>query len=144
MNPSLELFATLLAGLGFFFAGNKLVSDNLKILTARQFRDHVASLGAHPFAAAFWGLLSGLVTWSVRATTFIVASFVHGRLIPVRQAIPIALWANTGCALLVFAAVLPPKFLVLLLVGLSGICLALRLCPPVGADSGVFAGCTSP
>ncbi|MDE3119003.1 MAG: Na/Pi symporter [Nitrospirota bacterium] len=123
MDPSFEFAASLLAGLGLLLAGNKLVSDHLKLLTGRHFRDRIPFLNAHPLAAALAGILSGFVTWNSRTTTYIVASFVHSRLMSVRQAMPIALWANTGCALLVYTAVLPLKTLVLLLVGFSGLCL---------------------
>jgi hypothetical protein len=55
--------------------------------------------------------------------------FVHGRTIPVRQALFVALWTNLGCGLLVCAAVLPLKFLVLVLLGYSGIFVNLETPP---------------
>ncbi len=126
MTSSFELLVSLVAGLGLHFGGNKLLGDNIRVLIGRQFRDLLPRLSAVPFTAGLFGILSGFVTWNSRTATYIVAGFVHSRLIPLQQGMPIVLWANAGCSLLVFAAVLPLKYLVLLLLGFSGIFLNLE------------------
>lgn len=141
MSSTFQLAATLLAGLGLFFVGLKFIAGNLKNIAGRTFRDVVAQMSAGGVAGGAWGALSGFVTQSGRTTSYIVASFVHSGLLPPRRALPVVLWANFGCALLVIAAIIPVQFLVLLLVGFSGLCLAFefphRLRNAYGAIFGV-------
>lgn len=124
MRTPFELTATLLAGLGLFFVGIKLLSGNLKNVSSHRFRLLLSKLGGTALGAGLWGLLSGLVTQSGRTTSYIVASLVSGGLLSVRQALPVVLWSNAGCSLVVFAAVVPIEYLILLFVGLSGLLLA--------------------
>lgn len=124
MRTPFELIATLLAGLGLFFVGIKFLSGNLKNVSSHRFRLLLSKLGTTALGAGLWGFLSGLVTQSGRTTSYIVASLVSGGLLSVRQALPVVFWANAGCSLVVFAAVVPIEYLILLFVGLSGLLLA--------------------
>lgn len=120
MKAPLELSATMLAGLGLFFVGVALVKGNLKNIASRKFRGLVTRMSGNVLGAASWGIFSGLLTQSGRTTSYIMASFVHTGLLGVRRALPVVIWANLGCALLVFAAVLPLETLILILVGCTG------------------------
>jgi len=119
-----ESFATLIAGLGLFFVGIRMVSGNLKQMTSRRFKLFISRFTEKGFIAGIWGALSGFITQSTSVSTFIIASLISSGLLTVRKSLPIIFWANAGCSTLVLIAVLDIKYLVLLLLGLSGICYA--------------------
>jgi phosphate:Na+ symporter len=123
----LELAATLLAGLGLFFVGLKEISRQLTAIGGSRLRALVAQVSGNSAVGAVWGLLSGFLTQSGRTTSYVVASLVHTGVLPVRRAMPVVLWANTGCALLTVAAFLPTESLILLLVGLAGLSFAYEI-----------------
>ena len=120
----LEIAATLLAGLGLFFVGLKEISRQLTAIGSSRFRDLVAHASTNSGSGALWGILSGFLTQSGRTTSYVVASLVHTGVLPVRRAMPVVLWANTGCSLLTVAAFLPTESLILSLVGLAGLSFA--------------------
>ncbi|NQU03249.1 MAG: Na/Pi cotransporter family protein, partial [Syntrophaceae bacterium] len=119
-----ESFAMLIGGLGLFFVGIRMVSGNLKQMTSRRFKLFISRFTDKGFIAGIWGALSGFVTQSTSVATFIVASLISSGLLTVRKSLPIIFWANAGCSTLVLIAVLDIKYVVLLLLGLSGTCYA--------------------
>lgn len=139
--PSLPyLIVQILAGLGLFFVGLKMLGGQLKNLAGPRFKALLGKLGANPLLAAFWGTLAGLVTQSGRTTSFILASIVQGGLLDIRKALPIVIWSNLGCTLIVFAAVLPLDLIIPALVGVFGICLAFELPQRYRNSYGAFFG----
>ncbi|HET8720939.1 MAG TPA: Na/Pi symporter [Nitrospira sp.] len=120
----LEIAATLLAGLGLFFVGLKEISRQLTAIGSARLRDLVAKASANSAVGAVLGVVSGFFTQSGRTTSYVVASLVHTGVLSVRRAMPVVLWANTGCSLLTVAAFLPTESLILLLVGLAGLSFA--------------------
>lgn len=119
-----ESFAMLLGGLGLFFVGIRMVSENLKQMTSRRFKLFITRFTDRGFLAGIAGAFSGFITQSTTVVTFIVASFISSGLLTVRKSLPIIFWSNAGCSLLVLIAVLDIKVVVLFLLGLSGICYA--------------------
>ena len=119
-----ECIAELLGGLGLFFVGIRMVSSNLKLMTSRKFKLFIARFTDSGFMAGLWGALSGFITQSTSVTTFIVASLISSGLISVRKSLPLIFWSNPGCSTLVLIAVLDIKLVVLILLGVSGICYA--------------------
>ncbi|MBI3927675.1 MAG: Na/Pi cotransporter family protein [Armatimonadetes bacterium] len=120
-----EIAGTLLAGIGLFFTGLKLVSENLKQMTSRRFRALVARWTGRSALAGLWGLVLGVVTQSASGVTFIAISLLAGGLITVRRALPILAWANVGLSALVLVAVIDISAIKLYLLGLAGICFAI-------------------
>ncbi|WP_309387803.1 Na/Pi cotransporter family protein [Cerasicoccus frondis] len=114
----------MLAGLGLFFVGIKMLNKNLRAMASGPFRRLARKMSANLFVAAFWGAVSGFATQSGRTTSLILASLVQGRIVDVRSAAPVVLWSNFGCTLIVFAAVFPIDYFVLFILGLTGICIA--------------------
>lgn len=114
----------ILAGLGLFFVGIKLLGRNLRALASGSFRRVAQKMSSTMWLSAFWGGFAGFVTQSGRTTALILGSLVQGRIMDVKSAIPIVIWANFGCTLIVFAAVFPINFFVLFVLGISGICMA--------------------
>lgn len=123
----LEIAATLIAGLGLFFVGLKEISRQLTAIGASRLRSLVRQASTNSGAGAVWGIVSGFLTQSGRTTSYVVASLVHTGVLPVRRAMPVVLWANTGCSLLTVAAFLPTESLILLLVGLAGLSFAYEI-----------------
>ncbi|WP_309395893.1 Na/Pi cotransporter family protein [Cerasicoccus maritimus] len=117
----------ILAGLGLFFVGIKMLNKNLRVMASGPFRRLARKMSANVVVAAFWGAVSGFATQSGRTTSLILASLVQGRIVEVRSATPLVLWANLGCTLIVFAAVFPFDYFVLFVLGVSGICTAFEI-----------------
>lgn len=122
-----EILGDLLAGLGLFFIGIRLVGDNTKQMTGRRFRVWVARLTQNSFLAGVWGIISGALMQSTTAVTFVVISLVSAGLIKVRRAMPIITWSNLGNSLLVFLAVLDLRLVALYMLGFTGACYYFQL-----------------
>lgn len=118
------ILAPLIAGLGLFFTGVRLVGVNLKQMTSRRFRLLVSRWAYSGWLAGLWGALSGAIAQSSSAVTFIVVNLVSSGMMPVRNGIPVILWANAGVSTLVFLSVLRIESLALYLLGISGISFA--------------------
>ncbi|HKT55092.1 MAG TPA: Na/Pi symporter, partial [Caulobacteraceae bacterium] len=134
-----ELVMRALAGLGLLFVGIKMVTDNLGAIAGDQFRRGLKVASERTGVAMVLGTVVGFVTQSGRTTSFLMASFVQAGLIEVRRALPIVLWSNLGCTLVIFAAVLPIYLFALFLLAIAGVCIAFeRPKPLVNSASATF------
>ncbi|HEY4417605.1 MAG TPA: Na/Pi symporter [Verrucomicrobiae bacterium] len=115
-----EILANLLAGLGLFFIGIKLISEHMKQMAGRSFRNLVNRFTQHPVLVFFSGLVAGGLIQSTTAVTFIMTSLVSSRLITVRKAMAIVTWSNVGNSLLVVLAALDIHLAALYLLGIIG------------------------
>ncbi len=86
-----ELLLNVLAGLGLFFVGIKMVGRNLNTLASEQFRRRIRRASDNVGVSALFGAVTGFVTQSGRTTSFIMASFVQGGLLDVRRALTIVM-----------------------------------------------------
>jgi phosphate:Na+ symporter len=118
---NIETFATMVAGIGLFFSGIKILSSSMKNLASQKLRLLIAKWTQNPFMAAFWGFASGGITQSSSNTIFILVGLVHGRLISVRNSLPVIIWSNVGTTLLIFLVAFNIKLAILILVGFGGI-----------------------
>ena len=126
-----ELLLNVLAGLGLFFVGIKMVGRNLNTLASEQFRRRIRRASDNVWVSALFGAVTGFITQSGRTTSFIMASFVQGGLLDVRRALTIVMWANFGCTLIVSAAVFPIHLFALFLLGTAGACIAFERPKPL-------------
>jgi len=124
MSPLGDLIIQIFAGLGLFFVGIKLLGRNLRNMAGGPFRTVVQKVSGNLAFASLWGVLAGFITQSGRTTGLILASLVQGGIVNVRMVLPVSLWANLGCTLIVFATLFPIDFFVLFFMGAAGICLA--------------------
>src|SRR5438105_1719374 len=115
----IDIVISLLAGLGFFFAGVKLVGANLKQMTTRRIRLLVARWSESPLWAALLGVVIVLITQSGSAVTFIIVTLIASGMITVRRALPMVVWANGGGSLLVLVVMLDIRSFILLLLGIA-------------------------
>jgi phosphate:Na+ symporter len=134
-----EILMRSLAGLGIFFFGIKMITRNLSAMTGDQFRRGLRGASERIGLAMVFGAIAGFVTQSGRTTSFILASFVQAGLIQVRRALPIVIWANFGCTLVIFSAVFPIYLFALFLLATAGACIAFeRPKPLLNAASAAF------
>jgi phosphate:Na+ symporter len=115
-----SIAANVIAGLGLFFSGLRLVDANLRQATGRKLRLIVGRLTRHRLVASLVGVLTGALVQSSSGIVFILVSLVTSGLTTVRRALPILTWANVGCCALIFAAVLDLRLAILYLIGLAG------------------------
>ncbi len=118
---TLDIFASILAGLGLFFVGTKGIAANLGQLAGRSLRHWVArSTGNYAMSAAI-GTLAGALVQSTNAITVILMSMAKADLITPRQARPILVWSNVGTSVLVLAVAIDIHLFVLLLTAMTGL-----------------------
>ncbi|GAB4240131.1 MAG: Na/Pi cotransporter family protein [Candidatus Methylacidiphilales bacterium] len=117
----LELLAVFLVGLSFFFLGVAAIRTHLQQLTTRRLRKMLATLSDRPWWQAVVGFLSGAVTQSSTAVSFLLAGMISSGAITLRQALPIVGWSNVGVTVLVFLAAIKIDVAILYLLGLSGL-----------------------
>ena len=119
-----EIVLRSLAGLGLLFYGIKMVARNLSAMAGDQLRRGLQEASRGAGVATLFGVGAGFVTQSGRTTSFIMASFVQAGLIETRRALPIVLWANLGCTLVIFSAVIPIYLIALFFLSTAGVCIA--------------------
>lgn len=117
----MEIFGDIFAGLGLFFVGVKLIGSNLKQLTGGWFRRLVEAATRNVYVSALVGLLSGALTQSSNAITFISISMVTAGLVAVGPVMPMVIWANVGTSVLVLLSAVNINVAVLFLLGMTGI-----------------------
>ena len=124
------MVAAGVGGLGLFFAGMYLLTENLKKMTGRRFRETVAAWTRRPAAGLVWGFAAGGVMQSTSAVTFIVVSMLGSGLLTVVSGLAIVVGCNVGTTLLVIIAALDIHLFILVLLGIAGISFASeRLAP---------------
>ena len=116
-----EILSAMLAGLGLFFIGVKFIGSHCKQMSGRGFRLLVARAVAQAWQSALLGVVSGALTQSTNAVTFILTSMNTAGLINVRQAMPMVTWANVGTSALVLVATVDIHIPVWLLLGGVGL-----------------------
>src|SRR5262245_33716176 len=114
------ILANLIAGLGLFFSGLRMLDANLRQATGRQLRTIIGRLTESAWVAGLVGLVTGALVQSSSGIVFILVSLVTSGLTTVKRALPIVTWANVGCCALIFAAVLDLRLAILYLIGLAG------------------------
>ena len=86
----------LLAGLGTFLVGFKVLSDNISKLANNTMRKMFNKISSNKFAGVLVGAGSTALIQSSAATTVMLIGFVNAGLITLYQAVPIIMGANVG------------------------------------------------
>jgi len=115
-----SIVANIIAGLGLFFSGLRMVDANLRQAAGRQLRLFVGRVTDNRLVASFVGIATGALVQSSSGIVFILVSLVTSGLTTVRQALPVLTWANVGCSALIFATVLDLRLAILYLIGVAG------------------------
>jgi phosphate:Na+ symporter len=110
----------LVAGLGLFFIGIRLIAGNLQQLAGGPIRKLLARALEHPVAAPIGGLLSGALTQSTSAATFVATSLVTAGALAMPSALVMLAAANVGTSVLVLLAAVDLRGLVFYVLAASG------------------------
>lgn len=86
----------LLAGLGFFLYGMKLMSDGLEKVAGARMRSVLQMCTKNRFVGLIVGILFTAVIQSSSATTVMVVSFVNAQLMTLMEAVGVIMGANIG------------------------------------------------
>lgn len=124
---TMEILASIFAGLGLFFIGIRLIGNHLKQLAGRRMRALIARAVSGRGAVTLFGLAAGAIMQSVNAVTYVLVALVTAGAIENRRAFPVISWANIGTSMLVIVAALNLHLLALFLVGAIGIAFYLNL-----------------
>ena len=136
----MEALANVVAGLGLFFVGVWILSDNLKNLAGRSFRQSVVQWTKKTTTGFALGSVLGAVAQSMAVTIFILVSLLTAGLITVRTAMPVLVGANLGTSILVFLTTLNVKLVMLYIIGISGIIMVSERFSGVKAHVGALFG----
>jgi phosphate:Na+ symporter len=115
-----SVLANIIAGLGLFFSGLRLIDANLRQATGRRLRLAVGRVTDNGWLSGGVGLLIGALFQSTSAIVFILVSLVASGLTTVRRTLPLVTWANVGCSALIFVAVLDLRVGILYVLGVAG------------------------
>lgn len=119
-----ESFATVVAGLGLFFAGLWFLTESLKKLEGRRLRDALTVGIGRPWRGFTWGLIAGGLTHTATVTVFILTSLLAAGLTTLKATVPVLLGVNIGTSALVFLATLDIETVALIITGVAGIAIA--------------------
>ena len=119
-----DVFGGMIGGVGLFFVGMWLLTENLKALAGRRLRLIARRWTERRLAAFGIGALAGVTTQSMSALTFIVVSMAKSRLVSTRGAFAIVLGGNVGVTLLVFMLTFDIRLVALYVVGAAGLAMA--------------------
>ena len=117
----LETLGGLLGGLGLFFVGMWLLTENLKGLTNRRLRMIVADWVPNRYAAWGWGALSGSILQSLSALTFITISMFRANLLTTERAFAFLIGGNLGAGILVLLVSLDIQLAALYVLGAASV-----------------------
>ena len=117
------LLAGMVGGIGLFFVGMWLLTENLKALASRRLRRIASRWTGNRLSACLVGAVGGVTTQSMPALTFIVGSMTKSGLISTRGAFAMVLGGNIGTTALVFILTFDVKVVALYLLGVAGVAL---------------------
>ena len=116
----IEVFGGMVGGLGIFFVGMWLLTENLKTLATRRLRLIAHRWTGNRLAGFAWGTAAAAITQSMSALTFIVVSVLRAGLISTRGAFAIILGGNVGVTLLVLVVTFDIELVSLYVLGAAG------------------------
>jgi phosphate:Na+ symporter len=117
----LLIVATLLAGLGLFFVGLQLLTENLKLLSGRRLRENISVWTRNPFFGLLWGGLFITITQSAAAATFILIGMLRAGMLGVKQILPILIGMNCFAGIIILVLIFDIKLAVFILLGVTGL-----------------------
>lgn len=123
----MEIFGIIFCGLGLFFIGFRMISNNLRNLAGSRFRKLVQRATGTGLRSAVTGFFSGVISQSAVASVFITTGFHTAGLISFGQALVIINWANIGTSVLLFVVALNIKLMIFFFTGIIGLAYFLKL-----------------
>ena len=133
-------FASLLLGLGLFFAGLQWSGENLRKLAADRLGAQASNAPQSSWRGALLGIGFGALMQSATAVTFSAVNLVTSTVLTPISALPVIVWANVGLTALAFLATLNIHPWVALTVGVSGVLSGLLRAPTWRATAAALFG----
>lgn len=119
---SIQVFSTIIGGLGLFFAGINLVSQNIKSCGETYTPSLLRSLTQSDIKSGLGGILAGALTSSGKSVTFTLAALSELGVFNLRKCLPIIMGGSIGSAFIVLWASLSLEYFIYALFALSGLC----------------------
>lgn len=123
----MEFIISIFASVGLLFIGLRLMSEHLRQLVGPRTRQQLDRVLSGSGSAALFGAMAGAIMQSVNAVAMLLVALVSAGATEPRKAFPIIGWANIGTSVLVLAATLNIKLLVLLMLSITGVAYYLNL-----------------
>ena len=117
----IEVIAGVAGGLGLFFVGMWLLTDNLRTLASRRLRMIAHRWTENGLSGFSWGALAGTVTQNSTALTFILVSMLRSGLISTRGALIVLIGGNIGVTLLVLVVTFDIELISMGVLGIAGV-----------------------
>ena len=117
----IEALGGVIGGLGLFFVGMWLLTNNLRDMTTRRFRRIAVNWVPNRYVAWGWGVLSGIVLQSMTAMTFIAISMVRANIVSSERVFAFVLGGNVGVSLLVILVSLDIQVAALFVLGAASV-----------------------
>ncbi len=117
----MTIIASLLAGLGLFFFGMSLLTENLKQLSGKALREKIAKWTDKKFQGLLWGGLLISITQSTAAATFILIGMMRSGMMSVKKAMPMIIGFNMFAGLIVFILVIDIRTFVFVVLGFAAL-----------------------
>lgn len=92
----MDLALQIMAGVGLFLYGMRLMSDGLQKVAGGKMRTILEKLTTNPFMGLLLGIVFTGIIQSSNATTVLVVSFVNSGLMNLSQAVGVIMGANIG------------------------------------------------
>ncbi len=121
MEQNVLILSSLLAGLGLFFFGMSLLTDNLKKLSGKKLREKIAKWTDKKLQGLLWGGVLIAITQSTAAATFILIGMMKSGMMSVKKAMPMIIGFNMFAGLIVFILVIDIKAFVFVILGLAAL-----------------------
>ncbi len=115
-----NVLGQIIAGLGLFLVGIKLLSTSMQQIAGPKLRQLIAKTVSKPLIASLLGLSGGFIMQKPPGVIAILTSMQSSGLINLRQAMPVIAWCNIGLAILAFFVVIPISVFVCYIIGISG------------------------
>ena len=117
----IDILGGVVGGLGLFFVGMWLLTENLKALASRRIRMLTARWTGNALTALAWGALLGGTTQNTTALTFVVGGMTQTGLLSTRRALPVLVGGSFGSTLLVLVVTFDIRLAALYVLGIAGV-----------------------
>jgi Na+/phosphate symporter len=121
------LIAGALAGLGIFFLGMHIASENIRDLITPRIQEKIIRWTRRDLFGSIWGSIIGFISQETSVVTFIFANLCTNKFISLRRALPIINWNNPGGCILVYFVFLDVDPFIMIAVGILATLLILGL-----------------
>ncbi|MBP7651781.1 Na/Pi cotransporter family protein [Candidatus Dependentiae bacterium] len=117
----ISVLVAMLAGLGLFLTGVKILQTNMYTMTSRKFRTLLEKVTDSDIKGSLLGIIFGAITISTTAVNYAVIGMLSTGLLSVQRALPIINWAGAGSLLLLVIVFMDINQVMLFLLGITGI-----------------------